>query len=182
MQFSGKQLEEILRKQTTPVEVVDYSGRVRLSTSGVEVATGLILTGYVGVGKNSRIRYVKPEGVRYRPERFGCERQIKADLRESAVTTPISLDNLWRRNMRPVLEAIGMEWATFQVLRKTNASLSKKAGVDPKVASDQRGHGLGVSLEVYTSSDLEQKRAALKKLEAAVLRKPQQPSELAKSA
>src|ERR1043166_8397880 len=25
----------------------------------------------------------------------------------------------------------------------------KKAGVDPKVASDQRGHGLGVSLEVY---------------------------------
>ena len=98
------------------------------------------------------------------------------------VTTPISLDNLWRRNMRPVLEAIGMEWATFQVLRKTNASLSKKAGVDPKVASDQRGHGLGVSLEVYTSSDLEQKRAALKALEAAVLRKskPQpEPPELA---
>jgi len=59
------------------------------------------------------------------------------------------------------------------LLRKTNASLSKKAGVDPKVASDQRGHGIGVSLEVYTNSDMEQKRAALKKLEAAVLRKPQ---------
>ncbi|MGE5486491.1 MAG: hypothetical protein ACM3ZB_01560 [bacterium] len=58
-----------------------------------------------------------------------------------------------------------------------------EAGPDPKVASDQRGHGLGVSLEVYTSSDLEQKRAALTKLEAAVLRKPKtQPSELAKSA
>ncbi len=69
------------------------------------------------------------------------------------------------------------------MLRKTNASLSKKAGVDPKVASDQRGHGLGVSLEVYTSSDLEQKRAALKKLEAPALRKPQpEPSELARSA
>ncbi len=53
-----------------------------------------------------------------------------------------------------------------------NASLSKKAGVDPKVASDQRGHGLGVSLKVYTSSDMEQKPAALKALEAAVLRKP----------
>jgi integrase len=91
------------------------------------------------------------------------------------VTTPISLDNLWRRNMRPVLEAIGMEWATFQVLRKTNASLSKKAGVDPKVASDQRGHGLGVSLEVYTSSDLEQKRAALRALEAAVRQKGSKP-------
>jgi hypothetical protein len=82
---------------------------------------------------------------------------------------------LWRRNMRPAPEAIGMEWATFQVLRKTNASLSKKAGVDPKVASDQRGHGLGVSLEVYTSSDLEQKRAALRALEAAVRQKESKP-------
>ena len=60
-------------------------------------------------------------------------------------------------------QKIGLGWATFQVLRKTNASLSQKAGVDPKVASDQRGHGLGVNLEVYTSSDLDQKRAVLKK-------------------
>jgi integrase len=89
------------------------------------------------------------------------------------LSTPLSADNVWRRNMKPKLEKIGLEWATFQVLRKTNASLSKKAGVDPKVASDQRGHGIGVSLEVYTNSDMEQKRAALKKLEAAVLRKPQ---------
>jgi len=89
------------------------------------------------------------------------------------LTTPLSLDNLWRRYMQPALEKVGLEWATFQVLRKTNASLSKKAGVDPKVASDQRGHGLGVSLEVYTSSDLQQKREALRKLEAAVLRKQQ---------
>ena len=72
------------------------------------------------------------------------------------------------------LEKIGLDWATFQVLRKTNASLSKKAGVDLKVASDQRGHGVGVSLEVYTSSDLEQKRDAVRKLEASVLRKSQQ--------
>ena len=91
------------------------------------------------------------------------------------LTTPLSLDNLWRRNMQPKLEKVGLEWATFQVLRKTNASLSKKAGVDPKVASDQRGHGLGVSLEVYTSSDMEQKRAAVRKLEAAVLRKTATP-------
>jgi len=88
------------------------------------------------------------------------------------LTTPLSLDNLWRRSMQPKLEKVGLDWATFQVLRKTNASLSKKAGVDPKVASDQRGHGLGVSLEVYTSSDLEQKRAAVNKLEASVLRQP----------
>jgi integrase len=91
------------------------------------------------------------------------------------VTTPLSLDNLWRRYMFPTLDKIGLGWASFQVLRKTNASLSKKAGVDPKVASDQRGHGLGVSLEVYTSSDLEQKRAALRALEAAVRQKEPKP-------
>lgn len=89
------------------------------------------------------------------------------------LTTPLSLDNLWRRHMQPKLEKIGLGWASFQMLRKTNASLSKKAGVDPKVASDQRGHGLGVSMEVYTNSDMEQKREAVRKLEAAVLRKPQ---------
>lgn len=60
---------------------------------------------------------------------------------------------------------------------------SASALAAPKVASDQRGHGLGVSLEVYTSSDLEQKRAALRALENAVRPKrkpkPQQPSESA---
>jgi integrase len=89
------------------------------------------------------------------------------------LVTPLSLDNLWRRNMLPKLEKVGLGWATFQVLRKTNATLGDKYGVDRKVAADQRGHGIGVSLEVYTSSDLEQKRAAVRKLEAALLRKPQ---------
>jgi integrase len=98
------------------------------------------------------------------------------------LTTPLSLDNVWRRHIFPKLEKIELEWATFQVLRKTNASLSKKAGVDPKVASDQRGHGLGVSMEVYTNSDLEQKRAALKKLEAAVFQTPQPSSPAAANA
>ena len=84
------------------------------------------------------------------------------------LSTPLSADNVWRRNMKPRLEKIGFGWATFQVLRKTNATLSKKAGIDPKVASDQRGHGIGVSMEVYTNSDMDQKRDAVNRLEAAV--------------
>jgi hypothetical protein len=52
-------------------------------------------------------------------------------------------------------------------------------GGSPKVASDQTGHGLGVSLEVYTSSDMDQMRAAVRKLETAVLRKPQPESQCA---
>ncbi|MCC6393511.1 MAG: hypothetical protein IT167_23120 [Bryobacterales bacterium] len=84
MQFTGEQLESILRKQVGAVEVVDFSGRVRLSVSGAEVATRIILTGYVGVGNHSRIRYVKPEGVRYRPEEFASKRQVEADFRDAA--------------------------------------------------------------------------------------------------
>lgn len=32
----------------------------------------------------------------------------------------------------------------------------RKAGIDDKVAADQRGHGIGVSLDVYASSGLAQ--------------------------
>jgi integrase len=88
--------------------------------------------------------------------------------------TPISRDNLWRRYMKPALDAVGLGWGTFQVLRRTNGTLSKKFGVDPKVAADQRGHGLGVSLAEYTFSDLQQKRQAVLKLESALIRKPRQ--------
>jgi integrase len=95
----------------------------------------------------------------------------EAYLFPSERNTPLSKDNLWRRNMLPKLEKIGLGWATFQVMRRTNASLSRKAKVDDKVAADQRGHGLGVSLEVYSQSDLEQKIEAVNRLEAEVVKK-----------
>jgi integrase len=87
----------------------------------------------------------------------------------SEAGTPLSRDNLWRRMIAPKLEAQGLAWANFQVMRRTNASLSHKAKIDSKVAADQRGHGLGVSLEVYTVSDLEQKIAAVTRLESEVI-------------
>ena len=76
--------------------------------------------------------------------------------------------------MKPALGAIGLGWATFRVLRRTSATLSVKFGVKPKVAADQRGHGLGVSMEHYTISDFQQKKQAVRKLESAVNRKPRQ--------
>jgi hypothetical protein len=51
-------------------------------------------------------------------------------------------------------------------VEKTSASLSRKAGVDAKVSADKRGHGLGVSMEVYTISDRQQKREAVNSLES----------------
>jgi integrase len=85
--------------------------------------------------------------------------------------TPLDRGNVWRRSFRPRLKEVGLSWATFQVLRKTNATLSRKAGVDAKVSADQRGHGLGVSMEVYTISDRQQK--TVQKLESLVTRKRQ---------
>jgi integrase len=82
---------------------------------------------------------------------------------------PIWRDNLWYRNMKPKLEPIGLGWANFQVLRPTHASLGHEAGIDPKVSADQRGHGIGVALDVYTHSSVEARRGAANVLESSVL-------------
>jgi len=52
---------------------------------------------------------------------------------------------------------------------RTHASLSRKAGIDPKVVADQLGHGLGVNLDVYTKSDMAQRAAAVAQLESEVI-------------
>jgi hypothetical protein len=83
--------------------------------------------------------------------------------------TTLRRDNVWYRDILPKLKPVGLEWATFQVLRRTNASLSRKAKIDDKVAADQRGHGLGVSLEVYSISGVQQKIDAAKLLESEVI-------------
>ena len=82
------------------------------------------------------------------------------------LTTPVGKDNLWRRCFLPKLVPVGLEWCNFQVMRRTNSSLMQKSKIDPKVGADQRGHGIGVSLDVYTQSDREEKRAAVNSLEA----------------
>ena len=87
--------------------------------------------------------------------------------------TPLRQENYWRTYMLPHLKPIGLQWATWQALRRTNASLMAKYGADPKVGADQRGHGIGVSIDIYTQSDLDQKRAAVQMLEDA-LRLPEE--------
>jgi hypothetical protein len=56
--------------------------------------------------------------------------------------------------MEPKLKKIGFDWANFQVMRRTHASLGHDAGIDPKVSADQRGHGIGVALDDYTKSGI----------------------------
>ena len=61
--------------------------------------------------------------------------------------TPLSKDNWWNRVMKPALEKVGLEWATFQVMRRTHATLMKTMGVDGKLVADQLGHTLDVNQE-----------------------------------
>ena len=82
---------------------------------------------------------------------------------------PMWRDNVWCRYMKPRLEPVGLGWANFQVLRRTHASLGHEAGIDPKVSADQRGHGIGVALDIYTHSSIETRRGAAEKLEHSIL-------------
>jgi len=82
---------------------------------------------------------------------------------------PMWKDNVWNRHMKPRLEKVGLEWANFLVMRRTHASLGHDAGIDPKVSADQRGHGIGVALDVYTHASLGKRAEAAERLENAVL-------------
>jgi integrase len=84
-------------------------------------------------------------------------------------TTPLGRDNTWRRLIAPKFKTIGLDWATFQVMRRTHASLCRQAGIDPKLVADQLGHGLGVNLDVYTVAGLDQRQQAVQTLEATIL-------------
>jgi integrase len=83
--------------------------------------------------------------------------------------TPLSKDNCWRRHIEPQLRKVGLQWANFQVMRRTHASKSYEYGVDPKVVADQLGHGIGVNLDVYTRTGHTQRAEAVRLLEKEIL-------------
>ena len=82
---------------------------------------------------------------------------------------PIARDNVWRRYMQPKLKAVRLEWATFQVMRRTFATLSKQAGVDAHTRSAQMGNTVDVNENEYAVASFEQKLAAVRRLESAVI-------------
>jgi integrase len=84
---------------------------------------------------------------------------------------PVWRDTLLYDHIRPKLKPHGLEWVDFQVMRATNASVGHRLKLDPKVTADQRGHGVGVSIDEYTKTSVEDRAAAAKKLEEAVLGK-----------
>jgi integrase len=101
-------------------------------------------------------------------------RDIAIDLSSGALVFPseretyMSRDNFLGRNIHDKLEKVGLGRVNFQVLRRTQASLGHKEGLDPKVAADQRGHAIGVAIDTYTMTDLESRQPAVTTLEQAL--------------
>jgi integrase len=83
-------------------------------------------------------------------------------------TTPLGRDNIWRRNIQPTLAKAKLGWASFQVLRRTYATLSREAGVDAKTRADQMGHHVDVSENEDAVTNLAAKIEAGRKLEAVI--------------
>jgi len=75
-------------------------------------------------------------------------------------------DNIWRKCMYPKLKPVGLEWATFQVMRRTFATLPKAAGVDAHTRPAQMGNSVDVNENEYAVASFEQKLAAVRKLES----------------
>lgn len=82
--------------------------------------------------------------------------------------TPLRRDSLWRWHLGPKLTSLGLEWANFQVMRRTFATLSKTAGVDAHTRAAQMGNTVDVNENEYAVATFEEKLAAVRKLESAV--------------
>jgi integrase len=88
----------------------------------------------------------------------------------SEVGTPLSKDNVWRRNMQPALAKVGLGWANFQVFRRTHSTLMRQMKEDPHAVAAQLGHTVDVSLNVYAQSPVEGRRDMVNRLEKLVIK------------
>jgi integrase len=82
--------------------------------------------------------------------------------------TLLSKDNCWRRSMLPKLQAVGLGWANFQVMRRTHATLMRQLKADPKLVADQLGHTVDVSLNVYAQSPVAGRAVIVNELELLI--------------
>lgn len=117
---------------------------------------------------NSVRRAALPEGLLREIEHWRSMAVTTDDLAwvfPSENMTPLYRENVWRRHMLPKLASIGLEWVSFQVMRRTHATLMNALGVNGKLVADQLGHSLDVSQNVYTQSAVETRLAGVNLLE-----------------
>jgi integrase len=85
------------------------------------------------------------------------------------LTTPMSKDNCWNRNIKPKLARAGLAWCNFLVMRRTHSTLMGDLGIDGKLVADQCGHTLDVSQNVYRQSPVASRLPAVNELEKKLL-------------
>ena len=61
----------------------------------------------------------------------------------SEKNTPMSKD-CWRRSMLPKLQAVGLGWCNFQVMRRSHATLMRQMKAEPHQVAAQLGHTVDV--------------------------------------
>jgi len=64
---------------------------------------------------------------------------------------------------------VNLQWANFQVMRRTFATLSRQAGVDAHTRSAQMGNTVDVNENEYAVSKFEDRLKAVRQLETAVI-------------
>jgi len=79
---------------------------------------------------------------------------------------PIWKENTWRRHFLPKLLKLNLQWANFQVLRRTFASRAREAGVDAHTRSAQMGNTVDVNENEYAVSDFKSRLAAVRLFDA----------------
>jgi integrase len=79
--------------------------------------------------------------------------------------TPLSRDNLLRRDIRPKLAGVQLAWVNFQVMRRTHPTLMNNMGAEGKLVAAQLGHSLDVNQNVYTQSPVERRKEIVDQFE-----------------
>ena len=108
------------------------------------------------------------EGLRERLSQW-CSEAVdtrpEAWVFPSERSTPLSRDNVLRDHIQEPAKTVGLEWVNFLVLRRTHNSLMRELEIDPKLVADQCGHTVDVNLNVYTTTGVTQRAAAVNQLE-----------------
>jgi len=163
--FAGMRPGEILAIQREHVKpdasVIEIRRRVYRGKFAAP-KNGLVRTIAVPPSSASVLRDLMKKAVDRNPEAY---------VFAGETGQPLWRSSLLEDHIRAKLEPIGLGWVNFQVMRRTHASLGHEAKVDPKVSADQRGHGIGVALDVYTKSSMKDRATAAKQLEDSVLTK-----------
>jgi integrase len=84
------------------------------------------------------------------------------------LVTPLFPDCCWRRHFLPRLRTVGLEWANYQILRRSHACLMSELEIDPQIRAEQMGHSVDVNMNEYTRTSLGRRQAAVQALEGAL--------------